>query len=931
MTIIRGSEWRRWELHLHTPFTKKEDRYQGNSEEEKWDNFYVAVANYIGDGKDPLRSICAIAITDYLSTDNYFKVLKDNKLPQCIKLVLPNVEMRMIPIAKDAPINIHCLFSPDIALDLNRRFFSKLKFNYQGQTYDATRESLICLGKAYKNNENLNEGQALIEGITQYMISHENLRDIFNDDPNLREKTIIVVSNRSGDGVSGLKEHSSYFVGNVSQLDATRRTIYQFADAIFSSNEKDIQYFLGLGSDTPHKVIEKCGSLKPCIHGCDAHCGGKVFAPEEDRFCWIKADPTFDGLRQIIYEPQERVRISSTFPDSKPDYYVIDRVVIDENNDFSPEPIYFSDKLTCIIGGKSTGKSLLLHNIAATVDEEETRKRQEIVNTRVRPVSGLKVYWRDGLCSSDDSKQRKVVYIPQSYLNRLSDDIQETTEIDNIIQEIILQSDEANEAFKLFSQNISEEKQNIAKLIISIIDTLLEKNRFIEMLKNCGDRDSISEEINKLSKEAEHLSMECGITERDVHNYHDSLDKITRLEKETNIIKKELEAINEIISVIEIKANSSYLVLGDLFTQAISEVKKAADFVWHAQRERIMEHANKKLKELQIEIDKLSKVVTALKPHVEANERIIKISHDIHEEKEKLATLIDIEEKIKSLDNDYQQELNALSKSFERFSNIYAAYAESINTIIRTSQKDKDVAFYVDKVFRVEKFSQKVAEVFNMKTFHRFKDAFNLHEIREEDLTPLNLSKLIEAIFSASENSLQLKSQYSNNRESALREILTDWYNIHYTVNMDGDKIHDMSPGKKAIVLLKMLVSMADSKFPILIDQPEDDLDNRSVFDELIVFIKQKKINRQIIIVTHNANIVLGGDAELVIVANQAGKNSKNKKYRFEYRSGAIEDNSFDKSSDAGILNSKSVHEHICDILEGGKKAFELRQNKYHF
>lgn len=86
MTIIRGSEWRRWELHLHTPFTKKEDRYQGNNEEEKWDNFYVAVANYIGDGKDPLRSICAIAITDYLSTDNYFKVLKDNKLPQCINL-----------------------------------------------------------------------------------------------------------------------------------------------------------------------------------------------------------------------------------------------------------------------------------------------------------------------------------------------------------------------------------------------------------------------------------------------------------------------------------------------------------------------------------------------------------------------------------------------------------------------------------------------------------------------------------------------------------------------------------------------------------------------------------------------------------------------------------------------------------------------------
>lgn len=65
---------------------------------------------------------------------------------------------------------------------------------------------------------------------------------------------------------------------------------------------------------------------------------------------------------------------------------------------------------------------------------------------------------------------------------------------------------------------------------------------------------------------------------------------------------------------------------------------------------------------------------------------------------------------------------------------------------------------------------------------------------------------------------------------------------------------------------------MAESKCPILIDQPEDDLDNRSIFDELIPFIRKKKIERQIIIVTHNANVVLGGDAEEIIVANQEGK-----------------------------------------------------------
>ena len=136
------------------------------------------------------------------------------------------------------------------------------------------------------------------------------------------------------------------------------------------------------------------------------------------------------------------------------------------------------------------------------------------------------------------------------------------------------------------------------------------------------------------------------------------------------------------------------------------------------------------------------------------------------------------------------------------------------------------------------------------------------------------------------------------------------------------------------ISILRLLISLAESRCPILIDQPEDDLDNRSIFDELIRFIKEKKVDRQIITVTHNANIVLGGDAELVIVANQKGKNAPNKQYRFEYRGGSIEDNVpvFDCGQIVpGILNSKGIQEHICEILEGGEQAFALRQHKYHF
>lgn len=134
--------------------------------------------------------------------------------------------------------------------------------------------------------------------------------------------------------------------------------------------------------------------------------------------------------------------------------------------------------------------------------------------------------------------------------------------------------------------------------------------------------------------------------------------------------------------------------------------------------------------------------------------------------------------------------------------------------------------------------------------------------------------------------------------------------------------------------MLKLLISLAESKSPILIDQPEDDLDNKSISDDLITFIKKKKIERQIIVVTHNANVVVAGDAEQVIVANQRGNTTPNHQYRFEYRSGAIEDNLpvYDNTGIiiSGVLNSQGIQQHICDILEGGEKAFAKRKNKYN-
>ncbi len=222
----------------------------------------------------------------------------------------------------------------------------------------------------------------------------------------------------------------------------------------------------------------------------------------------------------------------------------------------------------------------------------------------------------------------------------------------------------------------------------------------------------------------------------------------------------------------------------------------------------------------------------------------------------------------------------------------------------------------------------KWVEVFGIKS-NKSRELVNAETFSSTDYTITLIKSII--IKTLNGEIVPLKGATS---EQALRSILDDWFNIKYVVQMGNDTMGKMSPGKKALVLLKLLIELADSDCPILIDQPEDDLDNRSIYDLLIEFIRNKKINRQIIIVTHNANIVLGADADEVIVANQDGIDSAKKSRRFEYRSGSIENDrsiyKLDGTVDDGVLNARGIQQHICDILEGGIPAFEKRKNKYH-
>jgi hypothetical protein len=128
---------------------------------------------------------------------------------------------------------------------------------------------------------------------------------------------------------------------------------------------------------------------------------------------------------------------------------------------------------------------------------------------------------------------------------------------------------------------------------------------------------------------------------------------------------------------------------------------------------------------------------------------------------------------------------------------------------------------------------------------------------------------------------------------------------------VDLRRLEDLSKGQRATALLLLLLGASSS--PLVIDQPEDDLDNRFIYDGIVTRLRDLKGSRQIIVSTHNANVPVLGDADLVIALEGDGRNG------------------WTAPGGIGSLDAQSVREYAEDLLEGGRDAFSARQHLYGF
>lgn len=444
-----------------------------------------------------------------------------------------------------------------------------------------------------------------------------------------------------------------------------------------------------------------------------------------------------------------------------------------------------------------------------------------------------------------------------------------------------------------------------------------------------------------MEKQREELSEEAGITDEVLQRYSELEKQISDQNDINEALQKESPKVESLcvpfafipeITTVTSDGMPCYSfedlpTVKEILTDAIAKIDIAITEIWTPVYQSVKEEISKKKAENQSILSDLQNNFLPLQQLVSKNDQLKRIDLQLQEEKAKLRKARSYEE-TKKENNQKAEDLKA--KILASRQEIKAAYTTFTTEVSSANMPGSDLEFVAEIQDKRHDLFEAISSLFDNRNLRTFRERTKYNILDKDDLDIDD--GLFTALWDAMTNGI-LSYKGGNTLQTSLERLFSDWFFVHYVVKSGSDTISNMSPGKKALVLLELIVNLEKSKCPILIDQPEDDLDNRSIFTDLVTYLKTKKHERQIIVVTHNANVVVGADAEEVIIANQTGKESPNRLKRFEYRCGAIENTAsvYDAKGEIlpGVLNQKGIQEQICDILEGGRIAFELRRKKY--
>jgi len=918
MKINRGSEWRKWDLHLHSPYTFL-NKYTCTDEE-----FINKIIN---------EQISCIGLTNYFKFDQNEYNLKESLEKKGITVFL-NLELRLdYQNKEDDCLDLHVIFSNLVNKENIVKFLNNMTVNVSGVD-----KKLIDLNDTDDYKKAVVNFDKLLECINQESI-----------------------------GLQG-----QFLIGFLSRGKGNARSSTNYEKIV-----KDADLLIH-STDNPNNIEDDrkfwLDFNMPLLQNSDAHSLEKI----GKKYTWIKANTTFEGLKQIIYEPNERVRIQKEMPESeKLENLIIENVKFtSSNNKFNPQPIYFNKNLNVIIGGKSSGKSILLFEIARTLyanTKDEVLRFKDVEDNNTKDLYNLsesdstydfsiELYSKSRQSKNERENQSSILpsikYIPQNHLSNLVDKSRKNSAtLKKLIRDLILEDPEYNLKYDDFvgqAKKNDEQRSQDIDFYFSLKSDLQKKEN--ELLTK-GDSKALNEGIQFNKQKIEQLNKD--FLPEELSRYNELTEKLSQLKIKENQIYSDFEKIDnfqtELKRSLSEFSNKKKILVESIQTESIkNEYNVKLEFIDDALNKIIeiskqfTKNESNQFIETSIFSNEFSKIKTEkdvtenyLKPFnekLENQKQVTALQKSISEDEAKIAIIEQFKKEIETTKSAILSHKEKIFNDFDQNFQLYEKIVKDLQSRISKVENETDKIEILPSIkYNFPKFRRLADDLFDGRGFNN--QGFE-YMYQYWDKNPK--SALIDVEFKEIENSLrsifdkiekkQLLPKGGNSEKDAIRRIFTDFFFDHWDVKSQGDDIHKMSTGKASFVLLKLMIKLSNENGPILIDQPEDNLDNRSVSKELVDFLKDKKRERQIILVTHNPNIVVNADAENIIVANQKGQNDieSTSDFKFDYINGALED-TFPKNSNTDLLKSMGIREHIAEIVEGGKEAFKKREEKYGF
>ncbi len=952
--LKRGSEWRRWDLHVHTPGTAMADGFSGD-----WDGYLAAIEDQ--------SDVVVIGITDYMSISNYSRMRREQAAGRLanIKLLIPNIEFRATPeTVKGKAINLHILVDPT---DLHHErhileALRRLTFTYNRKPFGCVPEELMALGRAH-DSAIVDDGAALKHGIGQFKVPFEAIQEWYRNEHWLADHSLIAVANSGTDGIGGLPLTSGF--------GAVREEILRASQLIFSGNPKDRDFYLGLIKDSEAE-LKKVGGVKPCIHGSDAHELARLFKPKADRFCWIKADQTFEGLRQILFEPADRVYIGTAPPDLHDRSRVIDRVTIaDPSGWFGTVTLPLNPGIVAVIGQKGSGKSALAELISAAAGSSAPAKDASFLSKVEGHLDAVTVTltWGDGQTTTHrlgdgPCRGEAVRYLSQRFVERLCAEDHVGADLIREVESVVFAALDPTETLnatdfeELRAIKTGALRTERDRIVTRLQQLIREGDHLRGRVAKLGE---LKGRITTLQGEAAGLKaqMPAPINAEDAKvqaQMAEARSKLSALQALTGSDKQRLVKVSDVRAAVagfaremrrfynEIVPKLAELGLdedvqrhfeprftGDVERPLAGLERRINDAIRVRQGDQAAP-AGGTLAAVEAQIAQLNGKLTAdraLRDRIDGiQKRLAAIDVEIARIGEEITRVEGPElARRRVLPGERMAAYKAYFESLREEQTILEQLYGPIRQRLQTSRRqEQSLEFYIRWDVDAAAWIATGDALFDQR---RGTPVGDLGPAIKDTLAPAWRSGDPDKIAAAMEAFIKPFDAAFQNRTAALRTGASipgvlDWLfspehiRLTYGLRYNSTELEKLSPGTKGIVLLILYLGMdTDDSRPLIIDQPEENLDSESIYDLLVHYFRTAKRRRQIILITHNPNLVVNTDAEQVVVAT-CGRQLSGLP-TIAYASGPLEDD----------LPVDGIRAKVCRILEGGEPAFHDRERRY--